>query len=155
DGRRVPVLLEVARNPRLGEPVRAHAVLGMAERAQDHLEALLAFATGDQPAMRAEALRALTGAKLSDVERRRAEEVAKGPATAGLVARVLGQPFAKDRPKPEDTAAWLKRLEGPADAAAGQRVFFHPRLANCARCHRVDGRGADVGPDLSDIGRTE
>src|SRR5207249_1906437 len=51
--------------------------------------------------------------------------------------------------------AWLKRLEGPTDAAAGRRVFFHPRLANCAHCHRVDGRGQDVGPDLSGIGQVE
>jgi hypothetical protein len=51
--------------------------------------------------------------------------------------------------------AWLKRLDGPADAAAGRRVFFHPKLAGCSRCHRVDGRGREVGPDLSVIGRTE
>lgn len=155
DNRRVPLLLEVARNARLGEATRAHALLGVAERSQDNLDVLLGFATGDQPAMRAEALRALSSAKLSDAQRRQVTEAGKDPATGDLAARVLGQPFAKGRPKPEDTAAWLKRLEGPADPAAGQRVFFHPRLANCARCHRVDGRGADVGPDLSDIGRTE
>jgi putative membrane-bound dehydrogenase-like protein len=61
----------------------------------------------------------------------------------------------KSRPDAGDTAAWLKRLDGPSDAAAGRRVFFHPRLAGCYRCHRVEGRGADVGPDLSTIGRTE
>src|SRR5262249_42928611 len=68
---------------------------------------------------------------------------------------VQGRPFTKNRPKLDDTAAWLKRLEGPADADAGRRIFFHPRLAHCSRCHRVDGRGADIGPDLSGIGRTE
>jgi putative heme-binding domain-containing protein len=34
-------------------------------------------------------------------------------------------------------------------------VFFHPKLAGCYRCHRVDGRGQEIGPDLSVIGRTE
>jgi putative heme-binding domain-containing protein len=77
------------------------------------------------------------------------------PAAADLVARALGRPFAKDRPRPDDLPAWLKRLEGPADAAPGRRVFFHPRLAACSRCHRVEGRGADIGPDLSAVGRTE
>src|SRR5262249_15499316 len=52
-----------------------------------------------------------------------------------------------------DLDAWLKRLEGPADAAAGQRVFAHPKLTSCIRCHRVEGRGAEVGPDLSTVGR--
>lgn len=156
DGKRLPVLLDVARNPRLPEATRTHALLGVADRQQDHLDALLSFTASDGAALRAEALRALTGATLSDAQRRQVEEAGKkDPAAGDLMARVLGQPFAKDRPKPEDTAAWLKRLEGPADAAVGQRVFFHPRLASCARCHRVDGRGADIGPDLSDIGRTE
>src|SRR5262249_45227651 len=77
------------------------------------------------------------------------------PAATDLARRVLGKPFTKDRPRPEETMAWLKRLEGPADAEAGRRIFFHPRLANCSRCHRVDGRGSDIGPDLSGIGRTE
>jgi putative membrane-bound dehydrogenase-like protein len=156
DAKRVPTLLEVAKNPRFAESTRAHALLGIADRAPEQIEALLAFANGDRPVLRDEALRTLTGTKLSDAQRRQVEAVGKQhPAAADLVARVLGQPFAKDRPKGEDTAAWLKRLEGPADAAAGQRVFFHPRLAGCARCHRVDGRGADIGPDLSNIGRTE
>jgi putative heme-binding domain-containing protein len=59
------------------------------------------------------------------------------------------------RPLATDLSAWLKRLEGPADIAAGRRVFFHPKLAGCYKCHRAEGRGAEVGPDLSTIGRTE
>src|SRR5262249_27732344 len=50
---------------------------------------------------------------------------------------------------------WLKLLDGPADADVGRRVFENAKLANCSACHRVDGRGANVGPDLSLIGRTE
>src|SRR5437899_11928589 len=49
----------------------------------------------------------------------------------------------------------MKQLEGEADVEAGARVFFHPRLAGCSKCHRIDGRGQDVGPDLSSIGRTD
>jgi putative heme-binding domain-containing protein len=44
---------------------------------------------------------------------------------------------------------WLSRLEGPADPAAGERVFFHAKGPGCARCHQVDGRGGRTGPDLS------
>ena len=61
----------------------------------------------------------------------------------------------KDRPPAKDIDAWLKRLEGPADPDAGARVFFHPKLAGCYKCHRIDGRGQDVGPDLSNIGNTD
>jgi putative heme-binding domain-containing protein len=79
----------------------------------------------------------------------------KQPAARDLAARVLGKPFAAGRPPHDDVTAWLKRLEGPGDAGAGRRVFFHPKLGGCFRCHRVDGRGQDVGPDLSSIGRAE
>jgi putative membrane-bound dehydrogenase-like protein len=58
------------------------------------------------------------------------------------------------RPAATDTAAWLKLLEGEYDLDAGRRIF-EGKLANCSACHRVDGRGANVGPDLSLIGRTD
>ena len=72
-----------------------------------------------------------------------------------LAKRVFGKPFHSNRPAAKDTDAWLKRLDGPADAEAGRRVFEHSKLAGCYKCHQVDGRGANIGPDLSLIGRTE
>lgn len=56
------------------------------------------------------------------------------------------------RPVFEDTAAWLRLLDslpGKADAKNGRRLFFHPKVALCANCHRHSGRGNVVGPDLS------
>ena len=47
--------------------------------------------------------------------------------------------------------AWLARLEGPADPAAGERLFFHSKGPGCYRCHQVDGRGGRAGPDLSTL----
>src|SRR5262249_18803115 len=123
---------------------------------QENIDALLALARGDHAVLRDEALRALVNSKLTADQRAQLEELAKQhPAVADLVARALGKPFTKERPRLDDLNAWLKRLEGPADAAAGRRVFFHPRLASCSRCHRVDGRGQDIGPDLSAVGRNE
>src|SRR5262249_54669207 len=117
---------------------------------------LLRFALGDKATMRDESLRALASAPLSSEQRDKLSQLAEHqPESAALVARVLGQPFAKDRPAPSDQKAWLKRMEGPADATAGRRIFFHSKLGGCFRCHRVEGRGTDLGPDLSTIGRTE
>jgi putative membrane-bound dehydrogenase-like protein len=56
-------------------------------------------------------------------------------------------------PRPQGEAQWREALAGRGDAAAGERVFFHPRGPRCFSCHRIDGRGAAVGPDLSGIGR--
>lgn len=34
----------------------------------------------------------------------------------------------------------------------GERVYFLDRNVACSRCHRIQGRGKWVGPDLSDVG---
>jgi putative heme-binding domain-containing protein len=156
DPRRTRLLLDAARNEALPEMVRAQAVLGLSVRSQELLDDLLVLAESDRRMLSDEALRALTDTRLSAAQREQLRKVAeRRPESAELVARALGQPFAKDRPRAEDTALWLKRLDGPADEAAGRRIFAHPRLATCFRCHRVEGRGQEVGPDLSTIGRTE
>jgi len=42
-------------------------------------------------------------------------------------------------------------LEG--DPARGQKVFFDAAGVQCKNCHRIHGKGLDVGPDLSQIGK--
>lgn len=54
-----------------------------------------------------------------------------------------------------ETLPPVKRYEfalrgGNADAGAG--VFFGNAAVACVRCHRINGVGGDVGPDLSDVG---
>ncbi|MBX3439001.1 MAG: hypothetical protein KF861_16035 [Planctomycetaceae bacterium] len=56
-------------------------------------------------------------------------------------------------PQPVDVAAWAALLDGPASAERGWLVFFGQGKVRCASCHRLDVRGADVGPDLTGIGR--
>jgi putative heme-binding domain-containing protein len=43
-------------------------------------------------------------------------------------------------------------LEG-GDAKVGEDIFKNHGAAQCLRCHKVKGDGADVGPDLTTIGR--
>jgi len=153
------MLLAAARDEKLGDALRAQAILGLADRSQEVTDDLLRFAECDSSSLRDEALRALVDTKPTPAQRDRLEALAsrerKRPEAAALVDRALGRPFAKDRPKAEDTAAWLKRLEGPADEAAGRRIFANPRLGYCSRCHRIEGRGVNLGPDLSNVGRNE
>jgi putative heme-binding domain-containing protein len=61
----------------------------------------------------------------------------------------LDEKETRDRPPAHDVDAWLKLLDGPADGAAGERIFYHSKAGGCYRCHRFDGRGSDIGPDLS------
>jgi quinoprotein glucose dehydrogenase len=50
-------------------------------------------------------------------------------------------------------AAFRVCLEG-GDAARGKEIFFGNAAASCRRCHKVEGEGSDVGPDLSGVGKT-
>src|SRR5262249_1921228 len=56
-------------------------------------------------------------------------------------ARKLGS-----NPRPRSILA----LQG--DAARGEKLFWSPAV-NCGSCHQVGGRGTNVGPDLSAIGK--
>lgn len=56
--------------------------------------------------------------------------------------KTLGQSF-----KPDEILA----LKG--DPARGEGVFLRSGAASCNKCHRVKGKGSDIGPDLSQIGR--
>jgi putative membrane-bound dehydrogenase-like protein len=156
DPGRIKVLLAAARDGEQAEAVRAEALAGLAERGGTFADELLRLAGGTNAALRDEALRDLIGVKLTEAQQTALKDMARTkPAARDLVARVLGQSFNAGRPPHDDIAAWLKRIDGPGDAAAGRRVFFHPKLAGCSRCHRVDGRGRDIGPDLSSVGRAE
>ncbi|MBN9520206.1 c-type cytochrome [bacterium] len=145
----------VADDPKEPTAVRAQALVTLSAGAPD-ADFLLGLAAGGDAVLSSEAIRSLAGVALTPAQRGRLEAAAAGQAEREkLAARVLGKPFHADRPPATDTAAWLKRLDGPADPEAGRRVFEHPRLAGCARCHAIEGRGAGVGPDLSRIGRTD
>src|SRR5262249_2796640 len=57
----------------------------------------------------------------------------------------------------KEQAAYLSRLtqellQGEGKAERGKEVFFS-RKAACYACHRAAGKGGNVGPDLSQIGR--
>jgi putative heme-binding domain-containing protein len=152
---RLPLLRAVLFNPKLPDTVRAQALVGLAGQAQQMQGDLLRLAEGGNPVLADEALRNLIQTRLGPKEQAALEaEARRRPAAAPLVARVLGRPFATARPPATALDAWLKRLDGRADADAGRRVFFHPKLAACFRCHRAEGRGQRVGPDLSTVGRS-
>jgi putative membrane-bound dehydrogenase-like protein len=154
--KRGEILLGVLRDAKLDSSVRSLALMGLNDRAQELNLEFVELAVNNEGRVRDEALRALVGVKLTVADQRKIEGLARTDAeTADLVARVGARPFFKDRPAPKDLDAWMKRIQGAFDLDAGARIFFHPKLGGCYKCHRIDGRGQDVGPDLSDIGNTD
>lgn len=69
---------------------------------------------------------------------------------AELTTKVEAYQATKSKENP--LAHYDEALAG-GDVKRGKRIFFHHTAAACLRCHQVDGRGGDVGPDLSQIGK--
>jgi putative membrane-bound dehydrogenase-like protein len=150
-----PVLTPALLRSYLSDPdegLRHEALRTLIERPDTEAQEMLRkFADDDTNPSQLRAL-AVVGLALS----------AKNFETERLLHKLRKQPFLQDEvlrtlgerriPEPRHPPAeWQKLLEEKGDAVAGERVFFHPNGPGCYKCHKIDGRGAGIGPDLSRI----
>lgn len=135
DKRAVPLLLPVVSNPRHDAALRRQAVRALA-RTREGAAELIALARAGRLA---EELKFTAGMELSGVRwpEIQSEAAKLFPPAQGLNAQPLPSP------------AELIRMKG--DAAKGEAVFFRAS-PGCGNCHVVKGRGADLGPNLTEIG---
>lgn len=115
--------LEIATDPSRDPEIRALAIVGLSDHADRHEQVLAKLANDPEKIVSREAARTL-----------RKESIAS--------------PIP-----PQQLDAWLAQMAGPVDVGAGRRTFFSSQGGYCVRCHRFDGNGADVGPDLTYIGQ--
>lgn len=153
--RRFGILAGIASDPSAAEALRAEAIAGLADDAEHQRERLLTVAAEGPPILRREALRSLRAVKIphNDMERLR-QENRNDPAVLDLIAHLDTGGGAESRRGDKENPTveeWLARLEGPSDPSAGERVFFHAKGPGCYRCHQVDGRGGQAGPDLTTL----
>jgi len=73
-----------------------------------------------------------------------------GDPTLRQAARARLASAREDDSAAHSAALWAALLHG-GDTSRGRRVFEDPRAA-CVRCHALDGRGGNTGPDLTLIG---
>jgi quinoprotein glucose dehydrogenase len=59
--------------------------------------------------------------------------------------------FEKTRSKTDELAKWSETLVG-GDAERGRYIFLNKAEVTCQKCHKVNGIGGDVGPELTGIG---
>jgi quinoprotein glucose dehydrogenase len=69
---------------------------------------------------------------------------------AGEVNDRLSQ-YDAARPKDDPLASYRETLAG-GDAERGKSIFFYKSETTCLKCHKVNGEGGDVGPDMKGIG---
>jgi putative membrane-bound dehydrogenase-like protein len=147
-------LAQLALDAQAPEVLRAEAIVGVSPDSPARRDLLLTLATGKPSTLRREALRSLRGVELTDDERGRLSAAPAEGMEAELIGRLLGKPPVQPGPGRQEIDAWSKLLEKAGDAAAGERIYFHPRGPGCYRCHSIDGRGGAIGPDLSTTART-
>ena len=160
-----PVLVTLARKaaPEAEEALSALGRLSGSEP-QEALRELLV--NGSSPELRALALKSLGSTKsgaillLHMAQGGDLPEAAKALATTVvhssayedvrlMAEKILPQPKSSGGKELPPISELVQRQ---GDAPHGKKVFFDEQKANCGRCHRVGGRGSDVGPDLSTIG---
>jgi len=148
-------LTTIAADANLDSQLRAEAIVGLRADRDESRQQLIAWALQGPTAVAHESLRSLRGFGLNTAEQKQlADAKEANPVEWRELADVVLQGRHAAAPPIENLDAWVKRLDGPASAEAGQRIFFHAQSAACARCHEIDGRGGVAGPDLTPVGRT-
>ncbi|MDE0938036.1 MAG: c-type cytochrome [Mariniblastus sp.] len=129
DAARGSALGELASDKTLDVNLRADAIAGMAAVAADQTKLLETL--------------------LSDVDKTVSAEANRTLVSAGLATRIL-----KSKPPIDNIKAWqtlVAGATGEANTAVGRRLFFHAALGGCYKCHAMNGRGKQIGPDLTTI----
>jgi quinoprotein glucose dehydrogenase len=76
-------------------------------------------------------------------------QAARARKDSALVQEKLKQ-YKESLPNHDELAGYRETLYG-GDAAAGKKIFTERSDASCVRCHKVQGIGGKVGPDLTGI----
>ena len=79
-------------------------------------------------------------------------DAAKASPSAAMQARL--KTYLDSLPKTRTTAAF-PFLQAGGDPAAGKKIFFEHTAAQCVRCHKIGGKGSEVGPVLDGIGKRQ
>ncbi len=78
---------------------------------------------------------------------------ASGPRKDPAIQKQLAA-FEASRKADDPLAKWRECLDG-GNAVNGRAIFEEKAEAACLRCHKLNGTGGDVGPDLTGIGKRQ
>ncbi len=127
---------------------RAAAIVGLTGVSSEERDLLMRLTEHAEQTLALEAIRSLRGSQFSPDESAALRRLA---ATRSELSEAVR--FALDGPPPAPTdfglADWLAATGGEGSPRAGERLFFHARGPNCAKCHTFEGRGGRFGPDLT------
>jgi len=133
--------------------LRAESIIGLGWQSVGALHGLVPLLDSPSPVVRREAARALRGTADDPFIRVKLEEhLATASSNDPAVPQLLMALGRRDPGAPQTREGWQQAGATGGDPRSGRRVFFS-RQSGCSQCHLVHGRGAVLGPDLSEIGR--
>ncbi|MDB6148811.1 MAG: hypothetical protein JWQ44_259 [Chthoniobacter sp.] len=152
-GTNEPMLLEAARqlagkaSPTLAVQVNARVLgKGSLREQQEALATIAAQPIPEAERVLAEQMDLLIAGKLKPGLQLDVLEAATSRNVPALQQRLAI--YDASRSNADALAKWSECLEG-GDAKLGRKIFAEKAEAGCLRCHKVEGEGGDVGPDLS------
>jgi putative membrane-bound dehydrogenase-like protein len=147
-------LREIVKDAQADEQFRCEALLGLSvTNDEDRFEMKRLLGIPQQRLLVAEALRMFVGTEANHDEKVKIT-LAGIDGPDDMVKRVLEPKNMPPAPPAADIAAWQKRAVGEGDPTVGERLFFHPKVASCFKCHEYKGRGGKIGPDLSTVAKS-
>ncbi len=158
------LLTAIARDGKSPVDLRTEAILVLAARPVDVLAKLADLLDDSERAVQIETARAFRQAALEPRIRlalQRKYDSARDDDHQTLLAEQLelalfppgagrGDSRNPRAARPASDEQWRAALGTGGDADSGRRVFFHPAVG-CARCHRIEDHGGEIGPNLSTI----
>lgn len=147
-------LLAVAQDAANLPTLRAEALLALTRQPTDATPHVVPLLDDPNVDVQIEAARYLRARPVSDALRSELEERLSLGGMATPVREQVGLLLGTAADRPETPQAWAAALAEGGDPARGRRVFFSAQ-ATCSTCHAVQGRGGDLGPDLSNAGRSK
>ena len=147
------VIRKIAETESLPTDVHVLAVAALQPNSKENIATLLQLLESEKVAVNEEALRSLNGFTPKPGELTQLKNNVKTEYGQELYEKLVASPEIPEKWKKRSIEGWVSSLP-LGDPQRGERVFFNSQSGRCFQCHRIQGRGNEVGPDLSRIGNT-
>ncbi|GAB3168889.1 c-type cytochrome [Telluribacter humicola] len=137
--------------------VRAEALLALSRQPVDYSDKVLVLLNDSQVDIQIEAVRYLLGYASNEKVQKALKQTLttlqkqKASPLAQMITMALAPATTSSHARPASFNEWQSALRKGGNPERGRRVFYSNQ-AVCSSCHAIQGRGGDLGPDLTNVG---
>ena len=153
DGNAQQVIRRLAKSQQLPTKTNALAVGALQPNSEENIATLIELSGHETAQIANEALRSIRGYIPKPQELLKLKENAVTAEAKELFEKLSSSLVIPEDWKNRSVQEWISVLP-QGNPERGERVFYNGQAGGCFRCHQVQGRGSEVGPDLSRIGDT-